>query len=253
MPLWGEALTQLLGRLPGANVGAINADIAAGRYLEAAQALAEYDGVQTTNFICTTYRLKPLQLAGPVKHLPRFARGCVITTNFDAFEKTFEASGLKFEHYMHGTQEHNFFTRMVRGDRCILKLHGDAENDATHILTKAQYANAYGEPFDFTKPLPKALRQIFVSQSLLFVGCSLDQDWTMELFRSAKEGDGYQVPSHYAILPAPQDVHIKRTKETSLLALNIQPLWYPDGEHDIVEKLLDLIADVSEKRFAFNV
>jgi SIR2-like domain len=254
MPLWGEALTQLLARLPDANTAAISADIMAGRFLEAAQALAEHDRVQTAHFIRTTYRVQQLRLAGPVKHLPRFARGCVITTNFDdALEKTFESSGVKFEHYMHGTQEHNFFTRMVRGDRCILKLHGDAENDATHILTKAQYEAAYGDPFDFRKPLPKALRQIFVTQSLLFLGCSLDQDWTMELFRRAKEDDGYQIPNHYAILPEPADQGVKRTKETSLLALNIQPLWYPDGEHAVVEQVLALIVDVSEKRFAFNV
>lgn len=172
MPLWSEALSQLLARLPGADAAVIGADIAGGRYLEAAQALAGHDSAQTSNYIRTTYRVQRLRLAGPVMHLPRFARGCVITTNFDdAVEKVFEARGMEFRHYMHGTQEHNFFNRMVRGDRCILKLHGDAENDVTHILTKPQYEGAYGNPFDFTKPLAKALRQIYVSQSLLFIGC----------------------------------------------------------------------------------
>ena len=94
---------------------------------------------------------------------------------------------------------------MVRGDRCLLKLHGDAESDATHILTEQQYESAYGSSpaFNFQKPLPKALRQIYISQSLLFLGCGLDQDWTMDLFKAAKESDAYQVPNHYAVVEAP--------------------------------------------------
>lgn len=192
MPLWGESLTQLLGRLPGADTPPISALIASGSYHEAAQMLAQHDSVQTTNFIRTTYRAQKINLAGPMLLLPRFAKGCIVTTNFeDAIEKTYELNGVEFKAYMHGTQEHNFFQRMVRGDRCLLKLHGDAENDATHILTKDQYTSAYGDPFDFRKPLPKALRQIYISQSLLFLGCSLDQDWTLELFKKAKEQDEY--------------------------------------------------------------
>lgn len=253
MPLWGEALTQLLGRLPGANRPAITASIDGGNYLEAAQALAEHDPVQTSHFIRTTYRAQVMKLAGPLLLLPRFAKGCIVTTNFDdAIEKTYELGGVEFKAYMHGTQDHNFFPRLVRGDRCLLKLHGDAENDATHILTKAQYEGAYGSPFDFHKPLPKALRQIYVSQSLLFLGCSLDQDWTLELFKKSNEEDGYQIPAHFALLPAPDDAQQKQKKETQLLTLNIQPIWYPSGKREYVEKLLQLVVDVTEKRVAFN-
>ncbi|MBS0176547.1 MAG: SIR2 family protein, partial [Nitrospira sp.] len=155
MPLWSEALTQLLGRLPGADTLTIQALIDAGQYLEAAQQLAGHDHVQTSHFIRTTYRAQKLRLkSGPLQYLPRFAKGCVVTTNFDdAIEKTYEAAThqgkpLDFKAYMHGTQEHNFFSRLVRGDRCILKLPGDAENDATHILTAEQYEHAYCHPFD---------------------------------------------------------------------------------------------------------
>ncbi len=253
MPLWGEALTHLLARLPAADAPAISALIASGKYLEAAQALAAHDLVQTTNFVRTTYRAQMINLVGPLLLLPRFARGCIVTTNFDdAIEKTYERSALEFKAYMHGTQDHNFFQRLVRGDRCLLKVHGDAENGATHILTKAQYQDAYGDPFDFHKPLPKALRQIYISQSLLFLGCSLNQDWTLELFKKAKAQDEYQIPTHYAVLPAPADVQAKQQKATSLLDLNIQPIWYPWDQHEFVERLLELVVDVTERRVAFN-
>ena len=253
MPLWAEALKQLLTRLPAADAPAITALIDSGQYLAAAQALVDHDPVQTTNFVRTIYRVQKIKLDGPMLLLPRFAKGCVVTTNFDdAIEQTYRRDKVEFSGYMHGTQEHNFLPRLVRGDRCILKLHGDAENPATHILTQAQYADAYGDPFDFHKPLPKALRQIFVSQSLLFLGCSLDQDWTLELFDRAKAADEYAIPNHYAILPVPADAQTKQQKESRLLTLNIQPLWYPGDQHEFVGKFLQLIVDVAERRISFN-
>lgn len=254
MPLWSEALERLLARLPNADQATVQALLNQRDYLQAAQLLAEHDPFQTAAFIRTTYRSQRLRLAGPVLHLPKFAKGCVVTTNFDdALEKTYEQCQQQFQHYMHGTQEHNFFTRMVRGDRCILKLHGDAENDATHILTRQSYDDAYGTPFDFSKPLPKALRQIYVSQSLFFVGCSLDGDWTLDLMRAARESDGFQIPSHFALLPEPGDARLLQQKETDLLALNIQPFWYPADEHELVEQVFALIADVAQRRFSFTL
>lgn len=74
----------------------------------------------------------------------------------------------------------------------------------------------------------------------------------MELFKAAKDEDGYQVPTHYAVVEAPTDVHAKQQKESRLLGLNIQPIWYPKDRHDLVERLVDLIADVAEKRVVFK-
>lgn len=253
MPLWGDALKELLGRLPGAENAGISTLIDAGQYLEAAQLLVEHDAIQTTNFVRTKYRVQKIKLHGPMELLPRIAKGCIITTNFDdAIEKIYARGEVHFDAYMHGTQEHNFFPRLVRGDRCLLKLHGDGDNPATHILTQGQYADGYGKPFDFHKPLPKALRQVFVSQSLLFLGCSLEQDWTLDLFGQAKQADEYAIPNHYAILPAPDDVQEKQQKATRLLTLNIQPLWYPAGEHRYVEQYLQLIADVAERHISYS-
>ena len=253
MPLWGDALTELLGRLVDADAVTISELIETGDYLAAAQAMVEHDPIQTANFIRTKYRVHEMQLAGPMLQLPQIGKGCVITTNFDnAIEQVYGRDEVHFDAYMHGAQGHNFFPRLVRGDRCLLKLHGDADNPDTHILTQAQYDNSYGNPFDFHKPLPKALRQVFVSQSLLFLGCSLEQDWTLELFKRAKQGDEYAIPNHYAILPAPANAQEKRQKATRMLTLNIQPLWYPAGEHDFVERYLRLIVDVAERRMTYS-
>jgi hypothetical protein len=253
MPLWAEALRELLGNLPSADSAEIEPLIAKGDFLAAAQAMSHGHDVHLKNFVQTRFRDQGMKLAGPISLLPRIAKGCVITTNFDdAIEQVYARDSIRFDAYMHGTQEHNFFQRLVRGDRCLLKLHGDADNPATHILTRAQYANGYGEPFDFQKPLPKALRQIFVSQSLLFLGCSLEQDWTLELFEKAKHADEYAIPNHYAILPEPSDAQAKQQKATRLLSLSIQPLWYPPDEHDFVKHYLQLIIDVVERRISYS-
>lgn len=74
----------------------------------------------------------------------------------------------------------------------------------------------------------------------------------MDLFKVAKESDTYQVPNHYAIVEVPKDANQRPAKEAQLLELKIQPIWFPSGEFDKVERLVDLIADVAEKRFVFT-
>ena len=251
MPLWGEALKTLHRRLPNLNDPHVTALIDSGEYLEAAQVLADHDAVLTNNFIRTTYRVPSID--GPVVLLPRVAHGCIVTTNFDdAIEEVYKRSNVAFNGYMHGTQHHNFFTRLVRGEHSILKLHGDADDSQTYILTKTKYTKAYGEPLEFQKPLPKALRQIFISNSLLFLGCSLEQDRTLELFGRVRDQSEYEIPNHYAILPAPDSPAAKQQKESNLLKLNIQPIWYPGSKHEFVEKLLRLVIDVAENRIPFS-
>ena len=62
----------------------------------------------------------------------------------------------------------------------------------------------------------------------------------------------YEIPNHYALLPLPENQEAKQQKETNLLELNIQPIWYPSGEHEYVEQLLRLVLDVANKRISFN-
>lgn len=252
MPLWAEALERLVERVPGADKDQVLKLIEDGCYLDAAQCLYECDSVQVRNFIRTAYRRSKLNPSESMKLLPRIGKGCVITTNFDdAIEQTYHLEGMEFRAYMHGTQEHNFFPRLARGERCLLKLHGDADDPATHILTQEQYTDAYGAPFDFQKPLPKALRQVFISQSLLFLGCSLEQDRTLELLENSIATEEYVVPNHYAIIPGLANDRERAIKETRLLALNIQPLWYPIDQHEYVERYLKLLVDAVEKRISF--
>ena len=250
-PLWGSALEQLRDRLDGVDAGATSTALQSFDYLKAAQILWDHDSTQVNNFIRTKFAERQIPqggVQGPIMLLPKISRGCMITTNFDCVIETVIGKG-NLDGYMHGVQQGNkFVPKLIKGDRCILKLHGDAEDHATYVFTGEQYKDAYGAPFDFSKPLPKALRQIFISHSLLFLGCSLEQDKTLELFKCVCEDRQFEIPDHFAILSEPEGTEKKNQKEGRLLEMKIRPIWYPAGQHDFVEKYLHLAIEIAEGR-----
>lgn len=253
-PLWGKALENMADKIAALNRPAFDTAMASYDYLRAAQLLWDADEVLVKNEIRTVFAktaIPPPPLVGPIRLLPRISRGCVITTNFDSVvEEALKPEPM--DGYMHGLQaENNFVAKLLKGDRCIMKLHGDAETPASYIYTEKQYKKGYGVPFDFKKPLPRALRQIFVSHSMLFLGCSLEQDKTMELFETVRKQNAFTIPDHFAILEEPGTLPLKNAKESRLLALGIRPLWYPHKKHDFVELYLQLAIDLAEGRYKF--
>ena len=252
-PLWGAALNILISRIDSVDAAAVRARIAVFDYLGAAQMLWDADASQVKNFVRTEFakeQIPPGGLLGPIKLLPQFSRGCIITTNFDPVIELVVGKG-EFDGYMHGLQQGNkFVPKLIKGDRCILKLHGDAEDHETYVFTEKQYAEGYGSPLNFKKPLPRALRQIFISHSLLFLGCSLEQDRTLELFEKVCADKEFEIPDHFAILPEPLGAGAKSHKEACLFPLNIRPIWYPEGEHHFVESYLALAIDIAAGRIS---
>lgn len=249
MPLWKKALRDIYDELTDFDSSEFLQAIADNNLLLAAQYLADYSPIITNNFIRKTYTIRILR--GAVRHLPNIGKGCVVTTNFDnALEEVYRSftPSMAFNGHMYGNVDSTFFQKLVRGDRCLLKLHGDAGDASTYVFTLAQYRTGYGEPFDFSRPLPKALRQIYVSNTLLFIGCGLDNDWTLELFREVANTPNYNVPDHYAILPMPATPLERTRKETKLIECHIQPIWYPDGQHEFVEKYLLALIALAERR-----
>lgn len=259
-PMWGEALRKIAQKLEGLAVQDIEPLMKAYDYLQAAQVLHDAAADQVRHFIKTEFRQRGA-ISGPVKLLPQLANGCIVTTNFDTvIEDLFRDGGQPLDGYMHGTQAgNNFVQRLLRGERCILKLHGDAGQGNTHVFTKSQYQAAYGEPFAFQNQLPRALRQIFISHSLLFLGCSLEQDKTLDLFKSVVDEAAFEIPDHFALLNEPSTAPERARKEARLLQLKIRPLWYAtpadaDGrpDHSLLEQILKLAIAVARKQVVFE-
>ena len=256
-PLWGEALEKVIEQFKDADLTEIEQKLEQNDYLGAAELIYSEDRDLFVQSIKTEFRLKFSQdddnppIHGPVKILPKITSGCIITTNLDGLiEQVFINENKPLSGYMHGVQPgHNFVQRMLRGEHCILKLHGHFDQENSYVFTETQYKHAYGNPISFDKQLPKTLRQIYINNSLLFLGCSLEQDKTLDLFQSIKESNQFEIPEHFAFLPEPKSG--KREKRTRLLRLNIQPIWYPSkNHHAYLEKLLDLAIAASERKIS---
>jgi hypothetical protein len=268
-PLWGKAIEKLVVKLEGVSASQQKANLPAStylkdvkrllskrKYLKAVQILYENDQTQVENFIRNTFSLPTdgqtlrERIKGPIEILPDIADGCIVTTNFDRLiEETYRKRNRPIEGYMHGIQDKNkFVTSLIQGERCILKLHGNVGDQNTYIFSQQQYQDAYGEDIDFTKPLAKTLRQIFISSSLLFIGCSLEQDRTLDLFSSVVKSKEFEIPDHFAILNKPASHRETTAKENRLLEMKIRPIWYEvdsDGKHTKFEKIFKYIADCS--------
>lgn len=243
LPLWGQALDRLVTKLEGASRSDQRAMLPAlqyldevkellkqWKYLEAAQLIYENHQTRFESFVLNTFDgSNVLEFFGTLDLLPQVSDGCIITTNFDnLIERVYTTKNRSIEGYMHGTQSQNqFASKLIQGERCILKLHGNYSDPETYIFSKSQYDQAYGEEgLDYTNPLAKVLRQIFVSHSLLFLGCSLETDKTLELFIDVVSSQAFDIPAHFAFLSEPSSHEKKLEKEDLLARAKIHPIWY---------------------------
>ena len=190
----------------------------------------------------------PDEIGGAVTLLPKLFDCSVITTNFDrVLERVYENDAKAFVEKVTGRGRANAFFRAIpAGERYLLKLHGNIDNAAERVLSQDEYDAAYGNEGDInmTFPLPRLLKRLFTSYSFLFLGCSLSADRTLQTFmRVAGEEGTDSLPHHYAILASPVDAERKRTIDQRLADAHITPLWYPEGEHEHVEQILELLLD----------
>ncbi|MFK3650836.1 SIR2 family protein [Lysobacter enzymogenes] len=192
----------------------------------------------------------PGDLVGAVLRLPDLFDNCVITTNFDrVLEMAYEKCGKAFVEKTTGrapTGSINAFYRAIpAGDRHLLKLHGNLNNAAERVLNRGEYDSAYGNDgnihFDF--PLPKLLKRLYTSFSFLFLGCSLSYDRTIQTFaKIAQDLGADSLPHHYAILASPSDAAKKADLEQRLADAHISAIWFPEGEYQHIEAMLELLS-----------
>lgn len=190
----------------------------------------------------------PDEIDGAITLLPKLFDNSVITTNFDrVLERVYENEARAFEEKVTGRGRANAFFRAIpAGQRYLLKLHGNIDNPTERVLIADEYAAAYGNEgnINMAFPLPKLLKRLFASYSFLFLGCSLSVDRTVQTFmRIASDEGADNLPHHYAVLASPTDTEQRHTIDQHLASAHITPLWYPEGEHDHVERILELLLD----------
>lgn len=162
----------------------------------------------------------------------------LITTNYDRLlEQVYDTGAASRVQVINGV------TAMELPDLekvTIIKIHGDFKDPAHCILGKAHYDAAYGEAgLDLHRPVPKILARYYRNNSLLFIGCSLHNDRTLQVFQSTKATAGDVLfPQHFAIEQAPEQREALIARNCELLRLGITAIWYPKGRHEKVEAIL---------------
>jgi hypothetical protein len=192
------------------------------------------------------------EIAGAIKYLPQISKSCVLTSNFDmVVEDTYKEANEAFDRIVIGNVSSDFHRALASGERQLLKIHGQIRDTQSRVFCKSEYMRAYGEnDFDFSRPLPDILGRVYRNYCLLFVGCGLNNDKTLSLFRHIKERDGEErLPRHYAIVEAPNSLATDTDKaaleerENYLCQHQIFPIWYQKNQHQFVTDILECLAD----------
>jgi len=164
----------------------------------------------------------------------------IITTNYDhIIEQAFETG---VENPVQVIDSNNVLEQPNQTKTTVIKLHGDINQPTQCILGKTQYDEAYGNgSLDLNKPIPKLISYYYQNSSLLFLGCSLYQDRTMQVFQAVKDklGDTDR-PPHFSLESMPETEEEISYRNNYLLSFGITPIWFPKDSYDYIERILRL-------------
>lgn len=126
--------------------------------------------------------------------------------------------------------------------RNLLKIHGSVEETQSFVFTRKQYKKFYGEKGNRDNRLiPAYLMKIFSGKKVLFVGCSLERDYTLEILEECIQQNNSI--SHFAIVPYPRDSSKQIKRKRELTRLGIEPIYYPEGDFQAVNKLINYLSE----------
>ena len=218
-----------------------------GQYEEAAEALLAACGENAFQALLEHtfgehHLLNPLPAAA-ILQLPRLCTGPVLTTNFDSvLEKVFENARRPFEERILGMNVKALREAFAHSRRVLVKLHGDAADQSSRVLTRSDYERAYGD----REPLKAVLRFAMQARPLLFLGCSLGNDRTVRvleaLARELRQQKAEDLLEHYAVVERPRDDAEFAARHERLKQLGIFPIWYPTDKHEMICDLLAYLA-----------
>ena len=165
----------------------------------------------------------------------------VITTNYDRLlEQSFETGEADRVQVINGL---NALEQPDPKKITVIKLHGDIREPKRCILSKNQYDEAYGNgSLNMHKPIPKLLAYHYKNSSLLFLGCSLSNDRTVQVFRKIRGsmGEEEETKQHFSIEQAPESLEEIAQRNAELAKLGITPIWFEKGRYELVESILSL-------------
>jgi hypothetical protein len=229
-PTWRSFLMRLAEKRDIASTIAARLD--KNEYEEAASDLAlgnsdNFDEEISSRFGVDMRNAKPLG-SGPSSLIPFLTQGPVITTNFDhILEDAFILRGCSFgDNVLPASEPGLVWDELKKRKYFLLKLHGDADPKKkwNRILT----LDEYNEHYTRRTGLRLLLEQIYQARPVVFLGCSLDHDRTVNLLMDVASRS---LTFHYAIVEAPDDEREFIEKQRFLRNHKVLPIWYPAGQH----------------------
>lgn len=220
--------------------------LADGQYEEAAQVLEDDMGEEGFHELIResfgSHKLKE-HLDAPVTLLPKITSGPVVTTNFDrVLEQAFKQGKRPFDRVVRGVEVDTIGEALDLNHHLLLKVHGDAEDRTHRILTLREYEANYNPDKQQARYLISTqLELLAIKRTLLFLGCSLEQDRLMDVLKAIKEK--YQSTTHYALLQKPADEATLAQRVKFLSERGIRPIWYPEGKWENIPALLSFLIE----------
>jgi len=227
-PGWTEFLRQLCNETRVCEED-LNYLLSQGQYEEAAQALADDMLAGSFDEAIENAFGHEEDLVGPIQLLPDIFDTSVITTNFDdVIKRCYEALESSFTETLFGADAKELPRYLGRGAKVLVKLHGKANSNRNRVLTYSEYEKHYGNP-----PCLQNTIEAISTKTLLFLGCSLVVDRTIQTLTQLVEEKGHDVATrHYAFLSIGEDED-RLARRDDLVKANIFPIWYPtDEDHD---------------------
>ena len=207
------------------------------RFLDAAEiVVSNSNEADYAEFIRTTFVEPHFQHSAIHAEVYRLDAKIVVTTNYDDIYETYCKQGKGSQGFNVCRYYESHALNDVRSKmRIILKAHGCVTDPQKTVLSRTQYHHArrdFGEFFNL-------LDSLFLSNTLLFIGCSLvDPDFQLLL-----ESTNIKCPSahpHYAVLEEGVPGPIRKSTRT---VYNVQCLEFEAGQYDQIVDALKLLND----------
>lgn len=243
-PCWHDFLTETAKCLNGNSKSEFENEIRNKDYERAASVLEKYLGEERfRRDIIKEFgeqRLFEQDIESKIREqavflLPRLFKKLVLTTNFDrTLEHVYEISGEKFKNVGHPCGASLLYHALEQHTGTTLyKFHGDIGQPENLVLTKERYDKCYSE----NSPLVRGLRACFKQKSMLFLGCSMETDRTMNVLQEVLQNNS----CHYAILGCEEKEVAAKSLE--MKKHQIHSILYPVNEHGAVRTILQALVE----------
>jgi hypothetical protein len=251
-PEWGEFLSSAAeGTKQGADLKRRTQE---GDYEGVADELWRIDPDRLQRRIDHTYRRelnRQMLITHPLSLVAALVNGPVITTNFDqVLEETFRACGKAFKDCIYGPQPDRIVKAIHRNRLSLLKIHGDCEDRTFRTFTKWEYERSYEPSKAEHVTLSSIAWLMFTNRPLLFLGCSLERDRTVNVLQEIHQT--LRGLTHFAVLASHYSASQLSERRDALSACGISPIWFFPKKFSEIEDILRDLLDRSSTRELFR-